>query len=144
MYDLFVQHFLTIDRVLAIIGLVISILLTLYVYKIQKAAQKNSECLLKQMNTILEQQNKVTASIAIRYKYHINWFANHVGGILKSLKKNYEELYNRVEEYRIEKSDLNLRKMISISETMRIYELPAVISLVDRDIGIAKYYINNP
>lgn len=60
---------ITVDRILSVIGIMSTIGVAYYIYKVQKKAQRK-----------IDKINNIFDSIA---KNRVNWFDHHVGGLLR-------------------------------------------------------------
>ena len=89
---------ITIDRILSIIGIIATVGVAFYIYRIQKNAQKNIEKINNIFNTIA--------------KRRINWFDAHIGRLLRRLKQKCEDLSQKVEAYESMKSQENLTAVV--------------------------------
>ena len=137
-------EFFTFDRILAYIGIGVTVFIAISIFRLQKKDQDKINSIIHNMDEIVKQQSEILSVIEIRRKQIIHWFVHHVGGVLKTLDEAYQELYKRVDEYHTEKSDLNLRKILAEAHTTRDILLNQLIGLAERDIEVAKDYISNP
>src|SRR5688500_9246939 len=120
---------ITIDRILSIIGILATIGVAIYIYRVQKKAQ-----------TKIEKINNIFDNIA---KRRIKWFDGHVGGLLRRLKERSEGLYQSTVVYQRDNSEENLRAVVIAGDNIKS-TIGQLASLYERDIELAKNYISDP
>lgn len=69
--------------------------------------------------------------------------SDHLVSLLGSLRKNYTDLIDRVDEYHKNESQENLRRLASLSKISVTMTLQNLINIAERDIDAARDYINN-
>src|SRR4051794_9699470 len=116
---MFPAEFLTFDRILAYIGIGVTVFIAISIFRLQKKDQDKINSIIHNMDEIVKQQSKILSVIEIRRRQIIGWFVHHVGGVLQSLEKSYQELYETVDQYHQDRSDLNLRKILAVAHTTR-------------------------
>ena len=90
---------------LGFISIIVTIIVAILVYKLQKKENKSSQNILRKINEITENQAKIIESFDKRRIKHVDWFVHHVGGLLETLKKDSLELISRIQKYQTTKSE---------------------------------------
>jgi sensor histidine kinase YesM len=124
-------EFFTIDRIIAFIGIAFTGVIAFLIFWIQRRADGK-------INKIIRQQSEIIKSIQFRRNDRVRWMSGHLVMLLQSLRKNYTDLINRVEEYEADKTEANLRSLSSLSRVSVTMTLQHLIDIADRDIAAAK------
>jgi hypothetical protein len=120
---------ISLELVIAISGIIIPVVVAILIFWRQKVTQDK-------ISLIIERMDNTRAT-------HIKWMADHVLTLLKSLRKNYTDLIERVEIYKNERTEQNLKRVTSLAHVAVTMSLTHLYDIADRDIGFARDYINN-
>jgi hypothetical protein len=120
----------TYETILAYIGIAATAIVAFWVYRLQQSSQ--------------EKMQKIINSPERRRQVRITWLEQTVGQVLKTFRKKYELILERVEAYQENRSEENLEKIVSRVNDAKLATLPTLRGFVERDIGSAREYISNP
>lgn len=120
----------TYETILAYIGIAATAIVAFWVYRLQQSSQ--------------EKMQKIINSPERRRQVRITWLEQTVGQVLKTFRKKYELILERVEAYQENRSEENLEKIVSRVNDAKLATLPTLRGFVERDIGWAREYISNP
>lgn len=120
----------TYETILAYIGIAATAIVAFWVYRLQQSSQ--------------EKMQKIINSPEWRRQVRITWLEQTVGQVLKTFRKKYELILERVEAYQENRSEENLEKIVSRVNDAKLATLPTLRGFVERDIGWAREYISNP
>jgi len=120
----------TYETILAYIGIAATAIVAFWVYRLQQSSQ--------------EKMQKIINSLERRRQVRITWLEQTVGQVLKTFRKKYELILERVEAYQENRSEENLEKIVSRVNDAKLATLPTLRGFVERDIGWAREYISNP
>ena len=124
-------------------SIVVTIIVAKLVYKLQKKENESRNAILNKINEITVNQSKIIESFDIRRKEHINWLVHHVGGVLQTLIKCYQELISRITTYQNTRSKTDLNGILGQIESCRMFLIQLKV-LAELDIPLAANYISNP
>ena len=96
----------TYETILAYIGIAATAIVAFWVYRLQQSSQ--------------EKMQKIINSLERRRQVRITWLEQTVGQVLKTFRKKYELILERVEAYQENRSEENLENVCKRNRLRRV------------------------